>query len=49
MDFSNILWDLDGGGIDDATKEAFLGNAPVISGCGGLDDPQYQEIRRRSG
>ncbi len=33
-----ILEALDGGGIDDATKEAFLGNAPAISGCGGLDE-----------
>ncbi len=33
-----ILEALDGGGIDDATKEAFLANAPAISGCGGLDE-----------
>ncbi len=33
-----ILEALEGGGIDDATKEAFLGNQPVLSGCGGLDE-----------
>ncbi len=33
-----ILEALDGGGIDDATKKAFLGNKPAISGCGGLED-----------
>ena len=33
-----ILEALEGGGIDDATKEAFLGNGPVLSGCGGLDE-----------
>ena len=33
-----ILEALEGGGIDDATKEAFLGTAPVLSGCGGLDE-----------
>lgn len=33
-----ILEALDGGGIDDATKEAFFENAPVISGCGGLNE-----------
>lgn len=33
-----ILEALQGGGIDDATKEAFLGNAPYITGCGGLDE-----------
>ena len=33
-----ILEALDGGGIDDATKEAFYANAPAISGCGGLDE-----------
>ncbi len=32
-----ILEALDGGGIDDATKNTFLGNKPAISGCGGLD------------
>ncbi len=29
---------LNGGGIDDATKEAFLANQPAISGCGGLEE-----------
>ena len=33
-----ILEALDGGGIDEGTKEAFLANQPVISGCGGLDE-----------
>lgn len=33
-----ILEALQGGGIDDATKEAFLGNKPYITGCGGLDE-----------
>ena len=33
-----ILEALEGGGIDDATKETFLGNGPVLSGCGGLDE-----------
>ncbi len=33
-----ILEALNGGGIDDATKEAFLKNKPVITGCGGLDE-----------
>ena len=33
-----ILEALNGGGIDDSTKEAFLSNKPVISGCGGLDE-----------
>lgn len=33
-----ILEALDGGGIDDATKETFLSNAPAISGCGGIDE-----------
>ena len=33
-----ILEALEGGGIDDATKETFLGNSPVLSGCGGLDE-----------
>lgn len=39
-----ILEALNGGGIDDATKEAFLGNAPAITGCGGLDE--YYEVLR---
>lgn len=33
-----ILEALNGGGIDDATKEAFLANKPAISGCGGLEE-----------
>lgn len=33
-----ILEALDGGGIEDGIKETFLGNAPAISGCGGLDE-----------
>lgn len=33
-----ILEALEGGGIDEATKEAFLANAPAISGCGGLEE-----------
>ncbi len=33
-----ILEALDGGGIDDSTKEAFLANKPVITGCGGLEE-----------
>ena len=33
-----ILEALNGGGIDDSTKEAFLANAPAITGCGGLDE-----------
>lgn len=33
-----ILEALQGGGIDDATKEKFLDNAPYITGCGGLDE-----------
>ena len=39
-----ILEALNGGGIDDATKEAFLGNAPAMTGCGGLDE--YYEVLR---
>ena len=33
-----ILEALAGGGIDDATKTAFLGGKPVITGCGGLGE-----------
>lgn len=33
-----IIEALNGGGIDDATKEAFLANQPAVSGCGGLDE-----------
>ena len=39
-----ILEALSGGGIEDATKEAFLSNAPVITGCGGLDE-LYEVLR----
>lgn len=38
---------LAGGGIDDATKEAFLANAPAITGCGGLGE-MYDVIRGES-
>ena len=33
-----ILEALAGGGIDDSAKSAFLGNKPVITGCGGLGE-----------
>jgi len=33
-----IIEALYGGGIDESTKEKFLSNNPVISGCGGLDE-----------
>ena len=39
-----ILEALNGGGIDDDTKETFLGNAPAMTGCGGLDE--YYEVLR---
>lgn len=39
-----ILEALNGGGIDDGTKEKFLANQPVITGCGGLDE--YYEVLR---
>ncbi len=39
-----ILEALNGGGIDDATKEAFLANQPVLTGCGGLNE--YYEVLR---
>lgn len=42
-----ILEALNGGGIDDTTKETFLANGPVISGCGGLDE-YYEVIRGNS-
>lgn len=42
-----ILEALEGGGIDDATKETFLANAPVITGCGGLDE-LYEVLRGNS-
>ena len=51
-----ILEALQGGGIDDATKETFLGNAPYITGCGGLDElyavmrgESYQDIAEQCG
>lgn len=42
-----ILEALQGGGIDDATKKAFLANKPVISGCGGLNE-FYEVLRGNS-
>ena len=33
-----ILEALDGGGIDDNAKSAFMSGQPVITGCGGLDE-----------
>lgn len=39
-----ILEALNGGGISDSTKAAILANAPVITGCGGLDE--YYEVLR---
>lgn len=42
-----ILEALNGGGIDDATKAAFLGNAPAITDCGGLDE-LYDVLRGNS-
>ncbi|MBQ9418862.1 MAG: substrate-binding domain-containing protein [Synergistaceae bacterium] len=49
-----MLEALNGGGIDDTTKAAFLGNAPAITGCGGLDEyyavlrgETYQEIAKQ--
>lgn len=51
-----ILEALQGGGIDDATKKTFLGNAPYITGCGGLDElyavmrgESYQDIAEQCG
>lgn len=51
-----ILEALNGGGIDDSTKEAFLGNKPVITGCGGLDEyyavmrgETYEDIAQQCG
>ena len=51
-----ILEALNGGGIDDSTKEKFLANQPVITGCGGLDEfyevlrgNSYQEIAEQCG
>ncbi len=42
-----VLEALQGGGIDDATKEAFLGNAPYMTGCGGLDE-YYAVLREET-
>lgn len=42
-----ILEALNGGGIDDTTKEKFLSNGPVITGCGGLDE-FYEVLRGNS-
>lgn len=42
-----ILEALNGGGIDDSAKEAFLANQPVITGCGGLDEV-YEVLRGNS-
>ena len=39
-----ILEALNGGGIDDAVKETFLGNAPAMTGCGGLNE--YYDVLR---
>ena len=51
-----ILEALDGGGIEDSTKEAFLSNQPAISGCGGLDEfyavlrgESYEDISEQLG
>lgn len=51
-----MLEALNGGGIDDTTKATFLGNAPAITGCGGLDEyyavlrgETYQDIARQCG
>lgn len=42
-----ILEALNGGGIDDSTKEAFLSNGPALTGCGGLDE-LYEVLRGNS-
>lgn len=42
-----ILEALQGGGIDDTTKEKFLGNQPYMTGCGGLDE-LYAVLRGES-
>lgn len=39
-----ILEALNGSGIDDATKAKFLGNKPVLTGCGGLGE--YYDVLR---
>ncbi len=42
-----ILEALNGGGIDENTKNSFLDNKPVITGCGGLDE-LYEVLRGNS-
>lgn len=42
-----ILEALEGGGIEESTKSAFLANQPVITGCGGLDE-LYEVLRGNS-
>lgn len=42
-----ILEALNGGGISDEAKEAFLSNAPVITGCGGMNEI-YEVIKGNS-
>lgn len=42
-----VIEALAGGGIDDATKEAFLSNSPAITGCGGITE-MYDVIRGNS-
>lgn len=42
-----ILEALNGGGIDDAVKDTFLGNGPALTGCGGLDE-FYEVLRGNS-
>ena len=51
-----MLEALNGGGIDDSTKAAFLGNKPVITGCGGLEEyyavirgESYQDLAKQCG
>lgn len=42
-----VLEALAGGGIDETTKDAFLKNAPAMTGCGGLDE-FYEVLRGNS-
>lgn len=42
-----IIEALNGGGIADSTKKAFLANSPAITGCGGLDE-YYEVLRGKS-
>lgn len=49
-----VLEALNGGGIDDDTKEAFLSNEPAMTGCGGITEyydvlkgNSYQDIASR--